>query len=100
MIFVKYEYESKFGPCEELYDMTIDAETTIKYVKSKLKESFLFGELDMNQYFIYKHGEQHVRSEPMVDYYKYIEPVLLSDDNKSLQDYNIHDNELLHLKLS
>ena len=52
----------------------------------------------MNQYFIYNYGEQHVRSEPMVDYYECIEPVLLSDDNKSLQDYNILDNELLHLK--
>ena len=25
---------------------------------------------------------------------KYIEPVLLDDDNKTLQDYDIHDNEL------
>ena len=25
LIFVKYEYEAKFGPCEELYDMTLDA---------------------------------------------------------------------------
>jgi len=54
----------------------------------------------MSKYFIYKHGEQHVRSEPMVDYYKYTEPVLLDDDNKSLQDYNIHDNELLHVKFN
>ena len=30
LIFVKYDYESKFGPCEELYDMKVDAETTIK----------------------------------------------------------------------
>ena len=86
MILRKYEYEAKFGPCEELYDMTFDAETTVKYVKHKLNESCILGELDMNQYFIYNHGEQHVRSEPMVDYYKCIEPVLLSDDNKSLQD--------------
>ena len=53
----------------------------------------------MNQYFIHKHGGQHVRSEPIVDYYKYIEPVLLDDDNKSMQDYIIHDNELFHLKV-
>ena len=32
-------------------------------------------------------------------YYKYIEPVLLDDDNKSLQEYSIHDNELLHLSV-
>ena len=32
-MFVEYEYESKFGTCEELYDMTLDVETTIKYVK-------------------------------------------------------------------
>ena len=65
-----------------------------------MNESFIVGELDMSKYFIYKHGEQHVRSEPMVDYYKYTEPVLLDDDNKSLQDYNIHDNELLHVKFN
>jgi len=34
LLFVKYEYESKFGPCEELYDMIIDAETTIKDAKT------------------------------------------------------------------
>ena len=32
-------------------------------------------------------------------YYKYIEPVLLNDDNKTLKDYDIYDNELLHLKV-
>jgi hypothetical protein len=32
LIFVKYEYESKFGSCEELYDMKVDVETTLKYV--------------------------------------------------------------------
>ena len=31
MIFDKYDYESKFGPCE-LYDMKVDAETTIKHI--------------------------------------------------------------------
>ena len=67
--------------------MKVDAETTIKQVKNKLNESLIFGESDMNQYFVYKHGEQHVRSEPMVDYYKYTEPVLVDDGNKSLQDY-------------
>ena len=35
----------------------------------------------------------------MTYYYKYIEPALLDDDNKTLQDYDIHDNELLHLKV-
>ena len=56
LIFVKQEYESKFGPCEELYGMTSDAEKTIKYVKHKFNESFIFGELDVDRYFIYKHG--------------------------------------------
>ena len=93
MLLVKYEYEAKLGPCEELYDVTFDAEATIKDVRNKLNEPFICGELDMSQYFIYKHGKQHVRSVPMVDYYKYTEPIWLADDNKSLQDYNIHDNE-------
>jgi len=77
--------------------MTFDSETTIKDVKNKLNESFIFVELDMNQCYIYKHGEQHVKSEPMVDYYKYTEPALLDADNKSLQYYNTHGDELPHL---
>ena len=32
-------------------------------------------------------------------YYKYYEPVLLNDDNKTLKYYDIYDNELLHLKV-
>ena len=30
LIVVKYEYEAKFGPSEELYDIEVDVETTIK----------------------------------------------------------------------
>ena len=52
MIYIKYEYEAKFGPREELYDMTIDVETTIKEVKNKLNETLIFGELEPNLYFI------------------------------------------------
>jgi len=40
-IFVKYGYEAKFGPCEELYDMTFDAEATLKDVRNKLIDSFI-----------------------------------------------------------
>ena len=31
-------------------------------------------------------------------HYKYIAPALLKDVNETLQDYDIHDNELLHFK--
>ena len=31
--------------------------------------------------------------------YKYTEPVSWGDDNKTLEDYDIHDNELLHAKV-
>ena len=58
MIFVKYDYETNFGPSEELYDMKVYVETTIKDVKYKLNETFIFGKLEPNQYFIYKGGEQ------------------------------------------
>ena len=39
------------------------------------------------------------KREPMTYYYKHTEPTLLDDDNKTLQDYDIYDNELLHLKV-
>ena len=75
LIFVKYEYESKFGPSEELYDMKVDTQTTIKYVKNKLDGSFMFGELEPNQYSIYKNGEEEDKDknqnrEPMNYYYQ------------------------------
>ena len=35
----------------------------------------------------------------MIYYYRYVEPVLLEDDNKPLQDYDMYDHELLHLKV-
>jgi hypothetical protein len=34
LIYIKYEDEAKFGPSEELYDMAVDAETTIKEFKT------------------------------------------------------------------
>jgi len=75
--------------------------TTIKEVKNKLNETFIFGELEANQYFIYKGGDQEDKDknknkEPMNYYYKYTEPVLSNDDNKTLKDYAIYDNEVLH----
>ena len=96
MINIQYEHEAKFGPSEELYDMEVDVETTIEKVKNKLNETFIFGELEQNQYLIYKGGEQEDKErknrEPMKSHYKYTEPVLLEDE-KTLQDYDIHDNE-------
>ena len=41
--------------------------------------------------------EQYKRSEQGADYYIYVEPILLNDDNKTLQDSNIEDMDLLHL---
>ena len=85
--------------------MEVDAETTTKEIKNKLNETCMFGKLEPNQYFIQKGGEQedkykkNKKREPMTYYYKYTEPILLDDDNKTLQDYDIHDNELLHLKV-
>ena len=50
--------ETKSGPSEELYDMAVDVETTIKEVKKKLNEIFILGELEANQYLIHTGGEQ------------------------------------------
>ena len=68
-----------------------------------MNETYIFGELEANQYFVYKGGEQEDKErkkrEPMKYYYRYIEPISLEDGNKTLQDYDIHDNELLQLKV-
>ena len=59
LIFIKYEYLSRGGdPGEELYDIKTTEETTIKHIKDELNKSFIFGELDPDQYEIYKGGEQ------------------------------------------
>ena len=81
--------------------MKVDVETTMKEVKKQIEWN-IFGDLEPNQYFIYKGGGQedkNTKMYPTTHYYKYTEPVLLDDDNKTLQDYDIHDNELLHLKV-
>ena len=84
--------------------MEADVETTIKEVKKKLHEICIFGELEQNQYFIYKGGDQededkHENREPMKYHYKYTELVLSEDENKTLQDYDIYDNESLKVIL-
>ena len=102
LIFIKYEYLGYGGdPYEELYNITATEETTIKDLKKEINKSFLYGELDDEQYEIYKGGEQEDREknrEPMTFYYKYIEPEILADNNKTIKDYNIIDGELLYLK--
>ena len=76
-IYIKYEYLGYGGdPYEELYNITATEETTIKDLKKEINKSFLYGELDDEQYEIYKGGEQEDREknrEPMTFYYKYIE---------------------------
>ena len=80
MIYIKYKYEAIFGPCEELYDMKIET-TTIKYIRNKLNETFIYGELKAKPYFIYKGREQEDKEkhdrEPMKYYYTYTRPVYL-----------------------
>jgi len=103
LIFIKYEYLSRYGdPGEELYDIKTTEATTIKQIKDELNKSFIFGELDPDQYEIYKGGEQEDKErtnrEPQTYYYTYTEPQLLDDDNKTLKECNIMDGELLHLK--
>ena len=102
-IYIKYEYLSRGGdPGEELYDIEATEETTIKQIKDELNKTFIFGELDPDQYEIYKGGEQEDKErtnrEPSTYYYIYLEPQLLDDDNKTLKECNITDGELLHLK--
>ena len=90
LIFIKYEYLSRYGdPGEELYDIKTTEATTIKQIKDELNKSFIFGELDPDQYEIYKGGEQEDKErtnrEPQTYYYTYTEPQLLDDDNKTLK---------------
>ena len=102
LIFIKFEYLNRYGePNEEIYNITATEQTTIKDLKDEINESFIYGELNNEQYEIYKGGEQENKEitnrEPMTYYYKYIEPQLLEDD-KTITDYNIIDDELLYLK--
>jgi len=103
LIFIKFEYLNRYGePNEELYEIKTTEDARIKDIKYELNKSFIYGELNNEQYEIYKGGEQQDKErqpEPMTFYYKYIEPQLLEDDNKTITDYNIIDGELLHLKV-
>jgi hypothetical protein len=104
LIYIKYEYLSRYGdPAEELHDLKLSENTTIKQVKDELNKSFIFGELDPDQYEIYKGGEQEDKErtnrEPQTYYYIYLEPQLIDNDNKTLKECNITGGELLHLKV-
>jgi len=95
LIYIKYEHEAQLGPCDELYDAEVDAETTLKEVKNKSNETFIFGEVEPNQYLIYKGGEQEAKGknkkrEPMKYQSEYNEPTLLDDDIETLQDDEIY----------
>ena len=58
ILIYKKMNKAKFGPSEELYDMEVDVEPTIKEVINKLDEAFISGELEPNQYCIYKGGRE------------------------------------------
>jgi len=103
LIFIKYEYLSRGGdPNQELYDIKTSEHTTLKQIKEELNKSFIYGELEPEQYEIYTGEEQQNierrNSEPQTFYYTYTEPQLLDDDDKTLKDYNIKDGQLLYLK--
>ena len=104
-VFIKYEYTARNGdPCEEVYNITTTDNATIKYIKEELNTSFIYGgNLEPEQYEIYKGGEQEdterTDREPQTYYYIYLEPILLNDNNKTLKECNIKNFELLHLKV-
>ena len=102
-IYIKYEYLSRGGyPGEELYEIKATEDTTIKQIKDELNKSFIFGELDPDQYEIYKGGEQEDKErtnrEPSTYYYIYLEPQLLDDGNNTFKECSIMDGGFLHLK--
>ena len=101
-IIIKYEY---IHADEQLYETyiieDITENTTILKIKQQLNNSFLYGNLEPEQYEIYKHGEQEDKNKQSGNgtyYYTYREPELLDDDNKTLKDYNIINEELLYLR--
>ena len=97
--FLKFEYTNRCGdPETENYEIKLNEHDTIKDVKRELNKSFLFGELDPEQYEIYTGGEQYLKSETMADFYTYSEPVLLDNDDKTLKECNIKSGQLLYLK--
>ena len=100
-LFIIYEYLSRHGPEEELYNITTTENTTIKQIKEELNKSFIYGDLEYNQYEIYKGGEQEDKErppEPQKHFYIYLEPQLLDDDNKTIKECNITNCEVLRLK--
>ena len=104
-IYIKYEYLSRYGdPGEELYEITTTEGATIKDIKDEINKSFIYGELDPEQYEIYKGMEQEDKAkartdrEPQTHYYIYLEPQLMDDDNKTIKECNIANDETLHLK--
>ena len=100
-IIIKYEYIHNDEQLHETYIIEdITENTTILQIKQQLNNSFLFGNLDPEQYEIYKHGEQEDKNKQSGNgkyYYTYREPALLDNDNKTLKDFNIRSGELLYL---
>ena len=101
-IIIKYEYIHNDEQLYETYIIEdITENTTILKIKQQLNNSFLYGNLDPEQYEIYKHGEQEDTTKQSGNgtyYYTYIEPEKLDNDNKPLKDYNIISGELLYLR--
>jgi len=101
-IIIKYEYIHNDEQLYETYIIEdITENTTILKIKQQLNNSFLYGNLDPDQYEIYKHGEQEDTTKQSGNgtyYYTYIEPEKLDNDNKTLKDYNIISGELLYLR--
>ena len=65
-----------------------------------MNNTFIFGELQAKQYFIYKGGEQEDKETIKENQWSIITHILNQfDDNKTFKNYDIYDNELLHLKV-
>ena len=69
-VFMKYQYVTINGPEEKLYNITTTDRTRIKHMK--LDKSFIYRDLEYNQYEIDKGTQQYVRSEQGQDHYTYI----------------------------
>ena len=80
------------------YDMEVDVETTIKEVKTHWMKHLYLVDYNQTNILIIKEDNRKTKSKITDNQWNIIINVL-NHDNKTLQYHDIHDIELVHLKV-